>query len=587
MTVSHRPKKTRHSPSSVAGLKERVRELEQELKEERLRRIAAEKRAERLERRVEELEQENKRLRDARYQTEEFLHNKIRELELTVSELTHKLDAALKTIAWFQEQKFGSQKETVEQEKEGEETKEVEAEKNADSEKAEDKSEDKANRKPKGQKPGSKGHGRTANEDVPMLDEINRTLEGLCCDRCRVPYLKLPKTDDSTVFEILTVIYKVLYHRARYVPQCNCNGKKVVTAPAPPTLYPRTNIGNSLWVHLFIHRFLHGTPTSRILRDLTLQGFNLAAGTVTGGLKLIEKHFCQLYEDIVNHCRGADLHNADETTWRVFDADKVRWWFWVFASKDAVVYILDQSRSQKIPADFLAGSTTILVTDRYSAYKALKEAVRKAYCWVHQRRDFRKIFQGIKKLKRWAKEWLTEIGWLFAVNHKRVKLWKEKKNWGKQWDEVEQAVRNKVDEIKKRLDLELSQSELHPQQKKVLNSLKNHWNGLTIFLEDPRIPMDNNRAERLLRPLAIMRKTSYGSQAEWSGHLSAKVFSILQTWLMNGLDPQALLLDFFDACAEARVSGKPPPETRHFLPWTMSEERKQSFSMHKSIKRPA
>lgn len=585
MTVRQRSTKTRHPSNSSIPLTERVRELESELKKERTARIAAERRASHLEARVKELEAENKRLREGRWETESFLQNKIRELEHRVSELATALEAAQKTIIWFQENNFGSKRETVPEEDATEPSDSAEVSK--DDVAANEANDSQASKPKKGQQRGSKGHGRSNNNEVPVADVIPKEIQNCACDICGTAYRQLPGTDDSRIFDILTVLYMTIYTRARYVAQCDCRGKKLVTAPPPATLYPRTNIGNSLWVHLFMWRFLHGTPTNRILRDLALQKFHLAAGTVTGGLKLIDKHLCPLYDEIVNHCRGADLHNADETTWRVFDADKMRWWFWVFASSDSVVYILDQSRSQKVPSDFLAGSTTILVTDRYSAYKALKEAIRKAYCWVHQRRDFRKIYQGIKKLQPWAKEWLTEFGLLFALNHKRVKLWRENKNRGPIWQAAEQAVRDKVAEIKRRFDDELSQSGLHPQQKKVLNSLKKHWSGLTIFLEDPRIPMENNRAERLLRPLVIMRKNSYGSQAEWSGHLSAKVFSILQTWLMNGLDPQALLLDFFDACADARVSGRPPPDPKAFLPWTMSDERKRLFALPKSIKRPA
>jgi len=113
--------------------------------------------------------------------------------------------------------------------------------------------------------------------------------------------------------------------------------------------------------------------------------------------------------------------------------------------------------------------------------------------------------------------------------------------------------------------------------------MKRHWDGLTLFLTDPRIPLDNNRAERLLRNAVILRKNSYGSGAEWAGHLAAKMFSIYQTWLINGLDPEALLLDYFNECSKP---GRPPPNTSNFLPWTMSAEKKAQFALPKSYSRP-
>jgi transposase len=95
---------------------------------------------------------------------------------------------------------------------------------------------------------------------------------------------------------------------------------------------------------------------------------------------------------------------------------------------------------------------------------------------------------------------------------------------------------------------------------------------------------DNNRAERLLRNAVVLRKGSYGSGAPWAGRLTAKVFSVFQTWLINGLDPQALLLDYFNECS--KTPGKPPPNISQFLPWKMSEERKIKYALPQSYQRP-
>jgi transposase len=106
-----------------------------------------------------------------------------------------------------------------------------------------------------------------------------------------------------------------------------------------------------------------------------------------------------------------------------------------------------------------------------------------------------------------------------------------------------------------------------------------------LFLKDPRIPLDNNRAERLLRGCVIQRKNSYGNGSEWSGQLSAKLFSIFQTWLINGLDPESMLLDYFNACSHA--PGHPPPNIDKFLPWKMPPGLLLEFSLPKSYSRPA
>src|SRR5581483_7214198 len=105
------------------------------------------------------------------------------------------------------------------------------------------------------------------------------------------------------------------------------------------------------------------------------------------------------------------------------------------------------------------------------------------------------------------------------------------------------------------LDSELRKT-LKDAQKKALKSLRKHWDGLTIFADDPLVPMDNNAAERALRNPVVGRKNYYGSGSERSGHFSAKMFSIFQTWLINGLDPIRLLQDFLQRCAQTR--GQPP-----------------------------
>lgn len=272
----------------------------------------------------------------------------------------------------------------------------------------------------------------------------------------------------------------------------------MVTAPAPPRLYPRTNIDNSLWVFLAVRRFLGGEPTNRTLKELALRGLSLSAGTVVGGFKMMSPLLEVLYGEIVRHCQGADFWHADETSHFVFEDDlgsrvKQVWWDWVIASNDAVVYILDCSRSKQVPAGFFAGSSGVLMTDRLGSYKNLHEAIKNAWCWVHQRRDFIKIYDGNPKLKDWALGWMLDITHLFVLNHKRLKLWQENRSEAES-AKAKKALEQHVQKLHKQWDLELRQLNLHKQQKTALNSLKKHWEGLTIFLSDPRIPLDNNRA---------------------------------------------------------------------------------------------
>jgi len=162
------------------------------------------------------------------------------------------------------------------------------------------------------------------------------------------------------------------------------------------------------------------------------------------------------------------------------------------------------------------------------------------------RRDILNLFLGMPKYKKWAKWWLEEIGTLFAVTHQRYLLWEKNKTLGSAWEAAQAEVEMQVERLQRRWQTELQKPQMHDEQKKILRSMKKHWEGLTLFVEDPRIPLHNNRAERLLRNAVILRKNSFGSGTPWAGNLAAKLFSLFQSWLINGLDPQALLLDYFN-----------------------------------------
>lgn len=495
---------------------------------------------------------------------------KIRERDKQIEKLTLKLDSAEKQLAWFRRDKFGQRSE-------------VDLGKN-EANTSEQKG---TGSRKRGQQPGAKGHGRTARTGIPS-DDITVDMPGHRCLTCSKPFKILPEADNSSILEIETLLYQLNYHLLRYARQCNCDGPKIVTAPAPSKLYPRTNIGNSLWVHLCIQKFLHGVPTNRILKDLSLRGLGLAVGTVTGGMKIINDLLEPLYEQLKTFCQGENYWHADETSWRVFSDDQAKksskkWWLWVIGGRQAVVYILDRSRSRRVPEEFFAGSVGVLMTDRFSSYKSLPLSIRKAWCWVHVRRDFLKLLP-LAKFSKWAKEWLFQISRLFVLNHERFQLWTNDRDFGAEWHDAGKKLSQHLDFMQSEWYAQL-QLPLHKEQRRALLSLQRHWAGLTLFLLDPRIPLDNNKAERLLRGCVINRKNSYGSGVEWSGQLASKCFSIFQTWLINGLDPQALLLDYFNQCS--LHPGKPPPSIDNFLPWKMTGLRLAEFRLPDSYKRPA
>jgi transposase len=126
-------------------------------------------------------------------------------------------------------------------------------------------------------------------------------------------------------------------------------------------------------------------------------------------------------------------------------------------------------------------------------------------------------------------------------------------------------------------EAELAEPSLHPARQKVLESLGNHWTGLTVFVEHPEVPLDNNTAERAERGPVVGRKNYYGSGAVWAGRLAAMLFSLIQTLCLWRLNPRAWLTAYLSACAAS--GGRAPEDVASFLPWQMSPSDRARWSL--------
>lgn len=544
-----------NKPSSKKSVAERIIELEQQL-------AAFEFKYKLQELQMDDLKHENSQLRSKRSATMDLLQRELHGKDLQIIELRSSLELANKQLEWFRKQQFGSSSESSKSE-------------NIDSE-----SVAKASRK--GQRVNKKGHGRRSKAEINTVVK-HISIPDCKCEECGEPYRMLNRTESSPLTEIEINLIRTEYQRCIYVSKCACKGRVIRVADPPKKLFPRTEIGNSLWVWMITQKFLLSMPQNRALKQLRLWGLDLPAGTVTGGSRIINDLLEPLIDALTQHCKGANFWNVDETTWRVFGESKQRWWFWLVASDDAVVYLLDPSRSKNVPTEFFAGSEGLLMSDRFSSYKSLHAAIRKAWCWVHLRRDFLKIFTGIPKLKAWSKQWLLMIAELYVKRHAQFQAWENGSESGTKFVESSIALTDHVQKMKEKWESEVSKVGLHKEQSKVLRSMKRHWTGLTIFLEDPRIALDNNRAERLLRTPVLLRKNSYGSGSAWAGQMAARVFSLTQTWLINGLDPQKMFLAYLNQCSNGK---DPPSDISQFLPWQMTKEQKSQFALPDSYQRP-
>jgi transposase len=436
-------------------------------------------------------------------------------------------------------------------------------------------------RRKRGQQHGAHGHGRRRQEELPVQPETHDLPdEEKCCPKCGLPLQPLGGTGDSEVIEVEVRAYRRRIHRKRYRRGCECPGPpRIVTARAPGKLIPKGMLGVSVWVLLFLDKFLFQRPTYRLLLDLELHQLHLAQGTVTDGFQRLSPLFEPLYEALIARNVSESRWHADETRWLVFEELEGKhghkWYLWAFLSSSTVVFKLSPSRSAEVPkAHFGQEAQGILVVDRYAAYKVLLADGRilLAFCWAHVRRDFLAVAKDWgKQHEAWALGWVDRIAQLYRCNDERLTVLKQPEAFAKAQHQLSQAVEQMV----KQREGQLADPQLHPVRRKVLKSLKSHWSGLLLFVAHPEVPMDNNRAERAQRNPVVGRKNYYGSGAVWSGKLAAMMFSLFQTLLLNNLNPRLWLFAYLEACAHN--AGQAPVDAEQWLPWNLSEEQIQRF----------
>lgn len=434
---------------------------------------------------------------------------------------------------------------------------------------------------------GHKGHGRK----IPNLPEVVVTHEipdnEMYCPICGKPrdLTGIEEVSYEVDYEVRPVLKK--HVRRKAISTCDCPGKKSVTACKPPQVIPKGKFSNSFLAHILVMKFLFQIPLHRQAMIMRMQGLKVSDGSLTGMLKKLEPFILPLYLLLAEASRNENHWHVDETGWMHFvevpDKQGWRWWLWVFVSPLTIFFILDPSRSSDVPRKhFGEKARGIISCDRFSAYGklvALIEGLTRALCWSHFRRDFVDAGKSLTCLKPWADLWVARIAGIYRLNQQRLAVLDRPELFNTAQDALENALQSMLQSIRS----ELSDHGLHWQQEKVLTSAVKHWEGLTVFVDNPQIPLDNNMAERCLRPGALGRKSYYGTHSDWSGRLLAASMSVLQTAAKHELNAEAYLRYYLDGCAKA---GGTPPDLERFLPWNIPDEIIEKYDMRTGREHP-
>ena len=440
----------------------------------------------------------------------------------------------------------------------------------------------------RGQQPGAPGHGRTQRPGLEEChEEIDPPPDACVCAHCGQPYAP-NGAEESTLVEIDVKAHKRVISRPRWRRSCKCPSSPVeVTAPPVPRLFPRTPYGISFWARFLFEHCACFRPVRRVAAWFSSHGLAVSAGTLANSRKRFAALFETLYEAILAHQNDAALRHADETSWRVQELRgeerSSRAWLWTSVSADAVCFHIDASRSAEAGLKLFAEarSDTVIVCDRYSAYKRLVRLLGDkmilSFCWSHARRDFIDCAAGQERLTQWCQGWIERIAEIFRLNDRRLEhydpgLELQTPAFDAAQDDLEKAVERLFADA----EAELAALPDTAREGKPLRSLAKHREGLCVFVDKPHVPPTNNIAERILRAPAIGRGLSFGSDSEDGARFTAIMYSVVATLSMNGIDVLRWLEAWLKACAEN--GGQPPADLSPWLPWSMSEERRRELA---------
>jgi transposase len=447
----------------------------------------------------------------------------------------------------------------------------------------------------RGQQPGAPGHGRKCRCKLPVNEVvIEGSPEEKRCEQCGLPREEAGTEEGYEEIEWEVRLVRKRIRRRRYKRTCRCPGTPIWTvAAAPPRLIPKGLLSTGTIVEMLRLKFKFHMPVHRILGMARSHGLELSAGTVCGIWQRLPPLLEPLYLAIVEYARRSGQFLMDETRWERFELiegkKSTRCWLWVVATPVCRVYLLRSTRGSSVPKDFFGWDeeeetcqwTGYLMVDRYSSYKFLVTALFLAFCWTHVRRDFVMARAGADAAGLlWADEWIDRIGQLYGLNKARIELARDREKPAlpapfvrldvarmktPEYAQAQQALQDSLDTMAQEREAQLVPVSLCPRRRKILESLRAHWTGLTLFLKHPEIPMDNNGAERVARPAAVGRKNYYGSGSVWSGELMAMVMTLFQTLPLYGIDERLYLIGYLEACA--RNQSRPPKDLTPWLPW--------------------
>ncbi|NIM06284.1 MAG: IS66 family transposase [Armatimonadetes bacterium] len=323
------------------------------------------------------------------------------------------------------------------------------------------------------------------------------------------------------VIDIPIVAVQVREHRfiSRY---CGVCGKRFTPkADLSHEVLGSHRVGIRL-MSLVAYLAIKGRMTKRTIQSFlrAVYGLHLGLGEITKILHTVAECGREEKERLLALVRGSPYINADETGWR---EDGLNGYIWTFSTKDVRYFAFRKSRSGEVAKEAIGDEYLgTVVTDRYAAYNAL--LAERQICWAHLLRDLTKLSERNPDDVE-AASFAEAIKGLYL----RAKAVKSES------PQVRRSSRILLEQELQRLVMPYIEREC--PQRALAYWLSEHISEIFVFVEDPRVPSDNNGAERSLRPAVIARKVCGGTRSERGSETKMTLMSLFGTWSIRNLDP--------------------------------------------------
>ena len=400
---------------------------------------------------------------------------------------------------------------------------------------------------------------------------------GTCCPDCGGD-LRPVGEDVSEILDMVVAQLKVL-EIARLKKSCR-RCEKMVQEPAPSRPIPGSMASAALLAYILVSKFDDHLPLYRLAEIFARMGADIPDSTLVDWCGRAMKVLKPLIDRIDDEVMGSDLLHADDTPIRVLDRSlrdrglgkgvkKGRIWTyvrdqrpWAGAAPPGAVYRFAPDWKEEHVREHLQRAKGVLQADGYKGYAKLYDPgpdgavqLREAACWAHLRRDFHDVWTATGS--RIAREALDRIGALYDI---------ERSITGQPAD-VRRAVRQerskpKVDAFRAWAEQQLTRIPGKGDLARAFRYGLSRWPAFCLFLGDGRVAIDNNPAERALRPIGIGRKNWLFAGADTGAETLARAMTIIETAKMNGLDPQAYLADVLDRINDHKIN-----RLDELLPW--------------------